>query len=112
MGDDARRSALPPCPVERFDHGSEIMAVDLAYDPAEGRPLIRKWLETNDRIGRAIQLEFVVVDNRDQVGGLVMPSGHGCFPNLSFLAFAITEHDVHLPVFFVEPRRQRHAKTD
>jgi hypothetical protein len=69
-------------------------------------------LEVENVLHEAVELDAVVIDDRDNVVHLVERSEHRGFPDLPFLDLAIAQNDVHARREPVEFRADRHAEAD
>ena len=88
----------------------EVVAVDLDGVPAEGAPFVGQRLDFHDVLYEAVELDAVVVHDGDHVVDLVESAGHGGFPDLAFLDFAVAQQHVGAGRAAVEPRREPHSE--
>jgi hypothetical protein len=95
---------------QRLLNGGEIVAIDLDGVPAEGAPLIGHGRDSHDVLHEAIELDAVVIHDGNYVIDLMEGAGHGGFPDLAFLDFAVAEHDISAAGAAVEARAQSHSK--
>src|SRR5579871_191542 len=95
--------------IERAPNGSEIVAIDLHRVPPKGSPFIRHRRNIHDVFHEAVELDAVVVQDRNYIIDLVKRSRHGRFPDLPFLAFAIAQHHIGAARAAVQPVGQTHA---
>ena len=87
----------------------EVVAVDLEHAPAEGLELLVERLQRHDLLGRAVEAEVVAVDERREVGELVVAGGHGGLPHRALVALAVAEHAVGAVRVLLHPGAQGDA---
>ena len=88
---------------------AHIVAIQLAYFPAERFPLVAQAFQRHDIFRGSADLQPVAVDNRKQIIQLVIGARHSRFPNAAFGLFAVT-HQHKRAVGFVQPfGRDGHA---
>ena len=68
----------------------EDVAVYLLNLPVERLPLVWEWLEVHDSQQGAVQLKLVVVKEDGEIVEFVIACGHGGFPDLALLTFAVS----------------------
>ncbi len=71
---------------------AHVVPIDLQHVPPEGGVLVGEGIDIHHLADPAINLQIVLIDNRAQIIQLVMPGGHGGFPDAAFLLLAIP-HD-------------------
>ena len=114
VGDDRRWA----CPwwrrprSKRLADGAEVVPVDLDGVPAEGAPLVGQRRDIHDVLHEAVELDPVVVDDRDHVVDLVEGARHGRFPDLPFLDLAVAQHHVRAVRPAVEAVGESHADAE
>src|SRR5437899_2304045 len=101
--DEEPRAAAAPGLVERLDHLREIVAVgDHAHVPVEAAPLLGERLGIHDLLDRAVELDLVVVEDDDQLFGLVLAGRHRGLPHLPRLRLAVAEQAEDAPPVAVQ----------
>ena len=90
----------------------EIVSVDLDDVPSERAPFIGERLELHHVRDCVETLNFVVVDQDDEIVELVLRREERRLPDRTFIAFAVAEHHEHAMRFAVELRGERHAGGD
>src|SRR5690625_5857816 len=78
----------PPQPLEDL---WETVTIDLPDLPSHRLPFIGEGFDLEDLVDWTIELELVVVDDSDEVLRAIMPSGHGCLPDLALLPLSISD---------------------
>ena len=86
-----------------------VVAVDLLHVPAERAPLLACVEQGVDLVDRRVDLLPVEVKEAGQRAELHLSSIHAGFPDLPFLAFAITDDAVDAGTVAVDPVSERHA---
>ena len=61
----------------------------------------------HDVLGIAAQLDAVVIHDGGQVIHFIMRPGHGRFPGLPLIAFAVAKEGIDMPGLLIQPARQR-----
>jgi hypothetical protein len=69
-------------------------------------------LEVHDVLHEPVELDLVVVDDRDEAGDAVLARGHGRLPHLPRLHLAVAEETEDAVRIAVEPAGERHAERD
>src|SRR5436190_2429805 len=111
--DEEPRAAAAPGLVERLDHLREIVAVgDHAHVPVEAAPLLGERFGIHDLLDRAVELDLVVVEDDDQLFGLVLAGRHRGLPHLPRLRLAVAEQAEDAPPVAVQAARERHAERE
>ena len=77
------------------------MSVNLNYFKSESTELLAKISVRHNLITRSVNLQSVVIHKYDQVIQLIFVCCIGCFPDLTFLSFAITDYAEHFIVFVI-----------
>ena len=91
---------------ERALDGGMVMTIEFMHGPVEGFPLGGEGLEVEHLLHGAKALDFVVINDRNEVIELMVTGEEDRFPIRSFVEFAITEHDEGAPRNAVRPGGQ------
>ena len=94
VGDDAFRFAVAIKVVHQFQRVNQFfhtVAVDFADIPAERFKFIGQRFDGHNHLNRAVQLEFVIVNDTNQIIQFVFGGKHHRFPILPFIQFAVTD---------------------
>lgn len=87
------------------------MPVDFDCSPAESLELFFDGCDFHDLLCCSVDLEFVVIDDGGEIAELEVGSGHGGFPDLSFLQFAVTEEGENMLLRIREGESDREAES-
>src|SRR5882757_58926 len=114
MADDGARSITRRCRrlTENLPQLVYVVAVALGNAKAEARPLVGQRLHVLDLEDAAGRLDLVVVDDRRQVGQVVLVGAGGRFPHRALVDLPVTHQHIDLAVAAGHARRQRHADAD
>jgi len=91
--------------------GRNIVAFAIDHVPAEAAPLVGERIDSHDIGDPAVELDLIMVDNRHDVIDVMKRAEHGCFPNLTFLNFAVAQDDVDAEGSY-RASRERHAEAE
>src|SRR5581483_3577875 len=88
------------------------MPIELDSMPSEGTPLVGERRYIHDVLDEPVELDLVVIHDRDYVVDLVIRAEHGRFPDLSFLTFAVAQHHVSARRAVVEAGGAAHPESE
>src|SRR5262249_8128439 len=77
----------------------------------ERPPLVEQRLEILDLTRRAGRLNLVVVDDRREIGQLVLAGAQRGFPDRAFVDLAVAHYHDDAVVALLDPSGERHADT-
>ena len=88
------------------------MPIDSHDPPAEGLVLLGDRLDGHHRVGLAVNLQMIVVQDGHDIVEFVVSRFHGSFPDLSLLLLAIAHNAKDAVREAIEPARERTAYGD
>src|SRR5882724_4397854 len=84
--------------TEDLPQFTDAVTIALEHPKTEAGPLVGKWLHTLDIEDTAGRLDLVVVDDRRQVGQVVLVGAGGRLPDRSLVDLAVAHQDIDLAV--------------
>ena len=111
---DYRRGELSLAlgPIQGLQHLGGVVAVihDGSDIPVESAEFLGQRVHGHDDVAGAVELNLVVIDERNQARRLEFCGGHDGLPSLAFVEVAVTDKNVGPVALPQQPRRQRHSQ--
>src|SRR5688572_23936087 len=89
-------------PVESVDYLLDSMPVNFKDLPVKRCPLVFCRVKWHDIFGKAILLNPVSIEDRNNVVQLEFSRSHGGFPDLTFIRLAVANQDVDSVLLVIE----------
>ena len=95
--------------VELADNFFHIVPVNFLDVPLESAVFVDDGIDVHDLLGGAVDLQAVLVEDKNQVVQPIVGGRHGRFPDRTFLVLAIRRHSEDTIIPAIEFRGQSHA---